>query len=67
MFTVNPGIQAQDPQRHIFAVVQLPNHEQLLQPHGLYSMPGLLVPYHLPEFAQVHVYCIGEAIQRQIY
>ena len=27
------------------------------------SMPGLPVPHHLPEFAQVHVYCISDAIQ----
>ena len=27
------------------------------------SMPGLSVPHHLPEFAQVHVRCIGDAIQ----
>ena len=27
-----------------------------------YSMPGLLVPHHLPEFAQVHVHCISDAI-----
>ena len=28
-----------------------------------YSMPGLPVPHHLPKFAQVHVHCIGDAIQ----
>ena len=27
------------------------------------SMPGLPVPHHLLEFAQVHVHCIGDAIQ----
>ena len=27
------------------------------------SMPGLPVPHHLPEFAQVHAHCIGDAIQ----
>ena len=26
------------------------------------SMPGLPVPHHLPEFAQVHVHCIGDAV-----
>ena len=26
-------------------------------------MPGLLIPHHLLEFAQVHVHCIGDAIQ----
>ena len=25
-------------------------------------MPGFYVPHHLPEFAQVHVHCIGDAI-----
>ena len=27
------------------------------------STPGLPVPHHLPEFAQVHVLCISDAIQ----
>ena len=27
------------------------------------SMPDLPVPHHLPEFAQVHVHCIDDAIQ----
>ena len=27
------------------------------------SMPGLLVPHHLPEFAQVHIPYISDAIQ----
>ena len=27
------------------------------------NMPGLPVPHHLPEFAQVHVHCIDDAIQ----
>ena len=26
-------------------------------------MPGLSVPHHLLKFAQVHVHCIGDAIQ----
>ena len=28
-----------------------------------WSTPGLSVLHHLPKFAQVHVYCIGDAIQ----
>ena len=28
------------------------------------STSGLPVSHHLPEFAQVHVYCIGDAVQR---
>ena len=27
------------------------------------SIPGLSVPHHLPEFAQVLVHCVGDAIQ----
>ena len=27
------------------------------------SSPGLPVPHHFPEFAQVHIHCIGNAIQ----
>ena len=27
------------------------------------STPGLSVPHHLPEFAQVRVHCISDAIQ----
>ena len=27
------------------------------------SMPSLPVPHHLLEFVQVHVYCIGDAVQ----
>ena len=32
-------------------------------PHGLQQPRPLSVPHHLPKFAQVHVYCIGNAIQ----
>ena len=28
-----------------------------------FSTQGLLVPYHLLESAQVHVHCIGDAVQ----
>ena len=27
-------------------------------------MPDLPAPHHLPEFAEVHIYCFGDAIQR---
>ena len=27
------------------------------------NMLGLLVLHHLPEFAQIHVHCIGDVIQ----
>ena len=33
-----------------------------LQPHDC-STPGLPVPHHLQEFAQIHVHCISDAIQ----
>ena len=28
-----------------------------------FSIPGLPPPHHLPEFAQVHVHCIGDTVQ----
>ena len=28
-----------------------------------YIMPGYPIPHHLLKFAQVHIYCIGDAIQ----
>ena len=34
----------------------------LCDPMGC-SMPGLPVPHHLPEFSQVHVHWIGDALQ----
>jgi len=30
------------------------------------STPGLPVPHYIPEFIQVHVHCIGDAIQSSI-
>ena len=42
--------------------VQSPSCVQLCDPMGC-SMPGLLVPHHLPEFAQVYAHWIGDAIQ----
>ena len=43
----------------LFVVQSCPT---LSSPIG-YSTLGLLVPHHLPKFAQVHVRCIGDAIQ----
>ena len=43
-------------------VIQLLSHVPLCDPMDC-SMPGLPVPHHLPEFAQVHVHCIGDTIQ----
>ena len=43
-------------------VVQLPSHVELCDPMDC-STPGLPVPHHLLKFAQVHVHCIGDAIQ----
>ena len=44
----------------VVVVVQLPSHVWLSVDC---SMPSLPVPHHLPEFAQVHVHCIGDATQ----
>ena len=38
------------------------SHPTLLSPMDC-SMPSFCVPYHLPEFAQVHVHGIGDTIQ----
>ena len=43
-------------------VVQLPSHVRLCNPMDC-SMPVLPVPHHLQKFAQIHVQCIGDAIQ----
>ena len=43
-------------------VVQLPSHVWLCSPMDC-CVPGLPVLHHLPKFAQVHVHCIGDAIQ----
>ena len=43
-------------------VVQLPSHIILCNLMDC-STPGFPVPHHLPKFAQVHVHCIGDAIQ----
>ena len=42
--------------------VQLLNCVRLCNPMDC-SMPGLPVPYYLPEFTQVHVHWVGDAIQ----
>ena len=47
----------------MFYVVQLLSHALTLCDPMNYSMPGLPVLHHLPEFAQVHVHCISDAIQ----
>ena len=46
----------------LIAVFQSPIVSDSLQPVD-FSTPGFPVPHHLPEFAQVHVHCIGETIQ----
>ena len=43
-------------------VVQSPSCVQLHDPMDS-STPGLPVPHHLRKFAQVHIHCIGDAIQ----
>ena len=46
----------------LLIVAQSPVVSNFLQPWGL-QHAGLPVPQHLPEFAQVHAYCIGGASQ----
>ena len=46
----------------ILVVVWSPSRVWLFTTHGC-STPGLPVPHHLLEFAQVHVYCISDAVQ----
>ena len=45
----------------------LPLSSRPVVPHSLRpldcSTPGFPVPHHLPEFAQVHVHCISDAVQ----
>ena len=47
---------------HLGSLVQLPSCVRLCDPLDG-STPDLSVPHHLPKFAQVHVYCTGDAIQ----
>ena len=46
----------------LYVVVQSPSHVRLCD-HTDCSTPGLPVPHHLLEFAQVHVHYIGDAVQ----
>ena len=47
---------------NIFFVVESPSWVWLCDTMN-WSMPGLPVPHHLPNFAQVHIHCIGDASQ----
>ena len=49
-------------QNSIFAVVQSLGRVRLSDPMDC-STPGLPVLHHLPELAQTHVHCVGDAIQ----
>ena len=46
----------------LFVVVQSPSSVQHRDPMNC-STPDLPVPHHSLEFAQVHVHCIGDAVQ----
>ena len=46
----------------VFVVAQSLSHIWLCNPVDCRT-PGFSVPHHLPEFAQVHVHCISDAIQ----
>ena len=50
------------PQHYSLATLLLSTCSILCDPMDC-SSPGLSVPYHLLEFAQVHVHCISDAIQ----
>ena len=50
------------PMVFVIVVIQLPAMSKFCDPMDC-SMPGLPVPHHLPEFAQVYVHCISNAIQ----
>ena len=47
---------------HVLLLFNGPVISNSLQPHGLQHIRPLC-PSHLPKFAQVHVHCIGDAIQ----
>ena len=47
----------------ILVAVQLPSHVQRFSKPMECRMPGLPVPHHFLDFAQVHVHCICDAIQ----
>ena len=47
---------------HSSPQVQWPSQVWLCNPMDC-STPGLPVPHHLPEFAQVHVHCFSDAVQ----
>ena len=63
-YTIWPHWMQCDDQMHLFLKVLFSCSvmSDSLWPQGL-SMPGLPVPPHLPKCAQVHVHCIGDAIQ----
>ena len=46
----------------LFVIVQLLSHVQFYDPMDC-SLPGSSVPHYLPEFAQIHVHWVGDAIQ----
>ena len=45
-----------------WVIVQSPSHVQFFVTPWT-STPGLSVPHHLLKFSQVHIHCIGDAIQ----
>ena len=49
--------------RIIFSLPQFSSFPKLCVTLCDCSTPGLPVPHHLPEFTQVHVHCISDAIQ----
>ena len=45
-----------------FSSVQFQSYPTLCDPMN-HSTPGLTVHHQLPEFTQIHVHCVGDAIQ----
>ena len=47
----------------VIIVVQLPSCVRIFETQLTAAHQASLTPTHLPNFAQVHVHCIGDAIQ----
>ena len=56
------GVEGRSKTEGTAVVVRSPSRVWLCNPKDC-STQGLPVPHHLPEFAQVHVHCIGDAVQ----
>ena len=59
---INQYIKGKKGRRLVSVVIQSLSHAQLCDSMH-YSTSGFLVPHYLPEFPQVHVHWVGDAIQ----